>query len=520
MPSPRSTLEALCPPFLLGFKQRIEASPLGYRLARGAFWSLAGSVISRGLGLLSAIIVGRMLGKDDYGALGIIQNTIGMFGTLAGFGMGLTANKHVAEFKLTDPARAGRIIGAASAMAWLTSLVMALVLFLAAPWLATHTLAAPRLVGLLRAGALLLLLGGINGAQTGALSGFESFKAIARINLISGLLSFPLMLLGAWHWGLAGVVWSLIAVQLLNCLLCYRAVRTEAARFQIPIRLKSTAADRRLFWSFSIPAVLAGVLNSMIAWGASAMVVNQIGGFGDMGIYNAALRVKLLPEMFLGMLIAPMLPILSESFGKGDQQTFQRTLRFNFTLAMLIIVPVSLLQAAAPALTLLPFGAEYQGRLETVQWLMLHAVAYALMFPMGSILISMGEMWFSWMVNLLYAVLFGLGAWLLVPRHGAGGYAAAMALAYAMANIPSVVFLYRKLPGVMRFLRWGLLTVVVILLFAICACFSPVLPLTWAILLGVAAAACFLILKYRINAGSLPRLGDSAVATTKRTWRC
>ncbi len=30
-----------------------------------------------------------------------------------------------------------------------------------------------------------------------------------------------------------------------------------------------------------------------------------------------------------------------------------------------------------------------------VQWLMLHAVAYALVFPMGSILISMGEMWFS-----------------------------------------------------------------------------------------------------------------------------
>jgi len=47
------------------------------------------------------------------GELGIIQNTIGMFGTLAGFGMGLTANKHVAEFKRTDPAPAERILGLA-----------------------------------------------------------------------------------------------------------------------------------------------------------------------------------------------------------------------------------------------------------------------------------------------------------------------------------------------------------------------------------------------------------------------
>ena len=63
-------------------------------------------------------------------------------------------------------------------------------------------------------GGLLLFLGGINGAQTGALSGFEAFKAIARINLISGALTFPLMVAGAWHWGVAGAVWGLIEASL------------------------------------------------------------------------------------------------------------------------------------------------------------------------------------------------------------------------------------------------------------------------------------------------------------------
>jgi hypothetical protein len=37
------------PAFLRGYKQCIEASPLGYRLAKGAVWSLVGSLISRGL---------------------------------------------------------------------------------------------------------------------------------------------------------------------------------------------------------------------------------------------------------------------------------------------------------------------------------------------------------------------------------------------------------------------------------------------------------------------------------------
>ena len=119
-----------------------------------------------------------MLGKELFRELGIIQNTIGMFGTLAGFGMGLTANKHVAEFKRTDPARAGRIIALASATGWITSGLMALVLLFFCPWLAANTLAAPQLSGLLQVGALLLFLSGINGAQAGALSGLRDVIAI------------------------------------------------------------------------------------------------------------------------------------------------------------------------------------------------------------------------------------------------------------------------------------------------------------------------------------------------------
>src|SRR4051812_16973696 len=125
MPSLKSTADVLRPLSLSGMKQRIEALPLGSRLARGLFWSLAGSIVSRGLGLVSVFLVGRLLGREGFGELGIVQNTIGMFGNLAGFGMGLTANKHVAEFKLSDPGRAGRILALASAVAWVSSGLMA-----------------------------------------------------------------------------------------------------------------------------------------------------------------------------------------------------------------------------------------------------------------------------------------------------------------------------------------------------------------------------------------------------------
>ena len=108
--------------------RRIQTSPLGYRLARGVFWSMAGAVISRGLMLAATVLVARMLGKTVYGELGMIQSTVGMFGVFAGFGLGLTATKHVAEFRESDADRAGRIIGLANSTASATGILSAIIL--------------------------------------------------------------------------------------------------------------------------------------------------------------------------------------------------------------------------------------------------------------------------------------------------------------------------------------------------------------------------------------------------------
>jgi O-antigen/teichoic acid export membrane protein len=186
---------------------------------------------------------------------------------------------------------------------------------------------------------------------------------------------------------------------------------------------------------------------------------------------------------------------------------------FNFLLATLIIVPISLLQAAAPWLTLLPFGAGYEGHPAIVQWLMLHAVAYALLFPMGSILISMGRMWFSWWVNLVYALIFAGASLQLVPRFGAVGYAAALVVAYVLSNIACVVFLYREMPQIMRYLRWAAVALSVALLFGTCVAVSARTGLAVSIITGLTGAALFLTIKLYLHRSSIR--GLKPAATTK-----
>lgn len=487
--------------------ERLKASPIGYRLARGAFWSLSGSMLTRGLALLSAILVGRLLGKKEFGELGIIQNTVGMFGALAGCGMGLTANKYVAEFKRTDPSRAGRIIAMASATAWVTGATMLVVLIVFAPWLATHTLAAPHLAGLLQIGSLFLLLGAVNGAQTGALAGFEAFRSIARINLIAGLLTFPLMVAGAWKWGVTGAVWGHVASHVFNCAMSYFALREEARSCNIALGYAGCFSEIGLFWKFSLPSVLMGVLDSMVHWGAGALVVNRSGGYGDMGVYNAAMRVRSIPEAVLSMLVAPIIPMLSEAFGKSDHHSYNKTLRLFLMICVLTVVPACLILSAAPDLTLLPFGAEYRGHPVLVQWLMLHSIFISLNICVSYVLITVGRVWLVWALNLAFAAGYAVFSVLLVPHYGAAGYAASDTLAYFLFTLLSAIVIYRNYPETMRFVGWVRTALPCVLLFAVCVVGNIFLPFSWTIALGVMAAlalVALIFLKQRASFSDQP----------------
>lgn len=438
----KSIVFALVPHFLRKYTSRIEESPLGYRLAKGAFWSLAGAMISRGLGLLASIIVARMLGKVGFGELGIIQSTVGMFGVFAGFSMGLTSTKHVAEFKAKDPAKAGRIMALSSLVAIVSGGLMAIVLVIFAPWLATHTLAAPHLSGLLQITAVVLFLSALTGAQTGALSGFEAFKTIARVNLLSGFVTFPFMVGGVYLAGLQGAIWGLLASIGLNWLLNHLALKVEARKANVPFTYKNCLQEWNVVHSFSLPAVLASAIVEPINWFCYAMLVNQPNGYAEIGVYNAVLRVKIIPEMVLGMLISPLLPILSEQYSRKSISSYNKTIFYAFIISWLVVIPISLIQMIAPSLTLLPFGREFYGNHGIVKWLMLQAILNGLIVPITQIFASTNRMWFSFVSRLIWGISYLLFTYALVPTYGGIGLAAAFTFTHFIILIPYLFYLY------------------------------------------------------------------------------
>jgi O-antigen/teichoic acid export membrane protein len=416
-------------------------SPLAQRMARGLFWSVGGALLSRGCLLVAAILLGRQLGVARYGELGMIQSTVGMLGVFAGFGLGLTATKHVAEFRRHDPARAGRVLALAGLVAIGTGGALAIALLLAAPWLATSVLNAPHLANLLRAGAVILFFAAMNGAQQGALAGFEAFRTIARIEALVAVLSLPALVAGAQLWGLAGVVGALAIAGLVHWFANNSALRGLAMEHGIPVRLRSAGQELGILWRFSLPAALGGMVVGPVTWACSTMLVNRPSGYAEMGVYNAATQWSTAILFVPGLVGYVALPLLSALLHEADPGKYRRLLHTNLLLgggaALAVAVPVALL---APRIMNL-YGPHFAEGALVLRLAALTSVLMAANSVVGSAIASSGKMWLGFTFNLLWAAAATLAAHFLVSADlGAVGLAGAFLAAYCLHTVWQYAF--------------------------------------------------------------------------------
>ncbi len=412
---------------------------LRQRLSSGAAWSLAGAVGSRALVLAGAVLAARLLGKDRYGELGLIQSTLGMFGVLSGFGLGSTATKYVAELRRTDPARAARIMRLARGVSLVGGALVALLVLGLAPTIAARALSAPHLVQVVRIAALGLLFGSLGGAAQGALSGLEAFRALAAINLASAALGLPLTVVGTWLGGVMGGTWALVGTSAITWVGCERALARELRAAKLPATTGGLRQELSVLWHFSLPALLASLLATPVNWLAAALLVSRPGGFSEMGVWNAA------NQWFSAVLFLPgvagqvVLPVLAERMGAADTRHLHRLLILHVGVNAVLVLPVIATTALASDCLMALFGRQFTGGEGTLVVAVTTAGLLAVQSPVGSLITASGRMWVGLLMNLGWAIAF-VGATLWLVHRGAMGVALARLAAYGLHFVWTSVY--------------------------------------------------------------------------------
>ena len=407
--------------------------------AIGAFWALVGAVVSRGLTLAASVVAGRLLGTTGFGEIGMIQSTQGLFGIVAGAGLGLAATKFVAEFRSTDPARTGRCATLATTIASVSGAVMALVLLALSGVMASSVLRAPHLTVELQVATGLVLFGTINGVQTGALVGFGDFRTLAVLSGIRGVCLCGLLIAGITLGGVLGGVIGLVLTEAIAVLANHVALRRVLPATANWRAGRAAWSELALMCRFSGLSLLGSICTMSAMWFANLVLVAQPDGYASLGVFNAAERWRQL-LLFLPASFSPViLTSLSNLHGRKDPDAYRRLFGLNLavSVAVVVIPSIGIVLWAPSAMGL--FGDEYRAGGMTLVILAASSVVVVLNNLLGQVLVSRGAMMGRLVLDVLLAAVLAVASWQLIPIYREQGMALGSLIAFGVTSAALVV---------------------------------------------------------------------------------
>jgi len=360
---------------------------------RGTAWVLAGTAISRGLGMIGGIVAARSLGPAGYGELAMLQGTLEMAGFLAGFGLGMVTTKRVSELCHQHPADAGAVIMFALKFSAASGALAALLLCLLAHGIAASLLGNPALGPLLRIASFLVCTQVIQGILSGALSGLQAFRAQAVVLVITGLTRLLSVGAGASSGSLEVVLWGWIIGEPFLLLAQWRSLRSACRKSGVPLSGAPARAEINGLVRIGLPWVLNAATVVPVSWVLRAFLANGPTGYQELGVYGVANQWYNI-VIYMPMLLAYVaLPIATATHAAGRQPEFWSFLK-NVTLARAALALLVAFPAALGSTHLLRvYGGAYAGAKASLYLLLAAGVIDTCNTSFGLFLIPLGRLW-------------------------------------------------------------------------------------------------------------------------------
>jgi len=404
------------------------------RFISGFAYSLIGAVASQGGVFLSTIIIARLLGKDTFGQLGAVQNSLITFFNVSTIGVGITATRYVAALKASERDYLGRILSLCLLAAGVSGGTFSIFLFLFAKPIALFMLGAPALAVPLRIGAAYCALMTLNTFYAGTLLGFESFTRLLRQQVVQGTATVTAATILTLALGLNGAAASYPLAAAVTCVYGRHAFKQVCYRAKIHLGHRNLSSAAGVFRTFVAPSVTSGLLFNGAIWLSHAYLARQPGGFSQIGLFVAAdqlRRMILLAPRLLNRVTGPILTSLWSQRLMHYKRTFWRAAGTGTLMAVAGSVATCLLY---PLLMRL-FGRGFTGAGVLVLVLSISTVIEVYATSVYQAIYSAGRMRYQALVACVWTAVMVSSSTVAVPRYGATGLASAYLISWFVAAI-------------------------------------------------------------------------------------
>lgn len=402
------------------------------RMAQGAAWMVAFRFVDRGIGLVSTLILARMLVPGDFGLIAMAMTIIAALELISAYSF----ETALIQNQATDRSHYDS--------AFTLNLILALAkagLIVALAWPAAAFYGEPRLIPVMLALAASTAVQGLENIGIVDFQKDLKFNREFSLSLQRRLAGFFTTLVVAWWFQ---SYWALIAGITVT-----RLVSVVLSYTMHPFRPRLNLSRAGALFAYSKWLLLNNGLIFLNNRGAD-FVIGKLSGAHALGLYSVSYELANLPTTELVFPIQrAVFPGYSQLASEPSQlrQAFLEVLGLIATLT----VPIGLLIGAlAEPFVMTLLGSQWVAAVPLVQLLSLFGVVRTLHGPTGSIYLAMGRPRFVAYFGLVQLAVALVLMVLLVPELGAIGAAWGILVGASAAMVVNYLMLSRQLEVSLR----------------------------------------------------------------------
>jgi len=349
---------------------------IGRAIARGTFWVVIARFSVRFLGIISTLILARLLMPADFGLMAMATLVIGLLASLSDLGL---APALVQRKEIDDTYYA-----TAWTLQVLRSVILGAIIYLIAEPVASFYQEAA-LVNIIKVLSLITVINGFSSIYLVNFQRHMEFEREFRFQIRIKIISFVGTMVAAWimqsYWALVfGNAVSALGTVIYSYVLFPRWPRLSLSRFATIFHFSN--------WIFIYQTI------TYLASKAEVLLLGRLTDPTNIGIYDVSREIATTPISELTLPIARALfPGLARL--QHDPSEFARVLLLTFAFIIAIGLPAGLGLAfiANPLINLL-FPVQWHGIIPLIQILAIYSVFRMLLGPSISVFMAKGNVRF------------------------------------------------------------------------------------------------------------------------------
>lgn len=307
----------------------------GARVARGATYMFLQGMISNVIGVAFIAILAHLISREEMGVYAILTFILTAVQVLGVFALPSASTKYISQYIAEKNAKKARsVITRVLQISFVTSIMILILLYVAADWLSIITFGTSEWTQLFQISAFVSFFMIFYIQIRSFLQGLQRFQELAALGLAYTLMqkSLVIYLLLYSDLRLYSIPWSWLTSVVVSCFVGLVLTAKFTGVLGKPHSIRTLV-------NFSYPLYISNSLSFVAGWVDQIFILPFMGAV-YLGMYHIAVRAIAVPSLITSSIVTALFPKLSELYAQHGTTSLRGAFRVSTRYAVLVGFPV------------------------------------------------------------------------------------------------------------------------------------------------------------------------------------